>query len=168
MSWIGIVWVVNWDSLSWEFYNLASFSLVEKYFQSNLTWPMHNSFFFFFLIYMKRNYNLQHTTPPKGSNNLWGLECGLQTNTRTLLLKFDCWFIYVYFEVQIKFKLIIKLNYTFNFDLFFYLTSLYLFTSYLVYFIVQQDFSCSQAIWFSFHIYVNIMTKFSFSINLVT
>ena len=112
--------------------------------QPNMT---HEQPFYFLFIYlfffMKGNYNLQHTTPPKGLNNLWVLECSLQTNTRTLILKFNCWFIYVYFEVQIKFKHIIKLDYTFKFDLFYYLTNLYLFTSYLVYCIVQQDFTCS-------------------------
>ena len=75
-------------------------------------------FLFIFLFFYEGELQFATHNTPKGLNNLWVLECSLQTDTRTLILKFDCWFIYVYIEVQIKFKHIIKLDYMFKFDYF--------------------------------------------------
>ena len=112
-------------------------------------------YLFIYLFFYEGELQFATHNTPKGLNNLWVLECSLQTDTRTLILKFDCWFIYVYFEVQIKFKHIIKLDYTFKFDLFLLLNKLVL---------VHELFGL---LYFSTRFYL-LMTKFSFSINLVT
>ena len=51
---------LNWVSLSWEFYKPTSFDWVEKYFQSNLTSPMHKLFF-----YEEESQFTTHNTPKR-------------------------------------------------------------------------------------------------------